>query len=128
MTWIHALFIVTLLKVILLTKPILEFKGSVWHNQGILTWQSKLTWFSKTDENLKYQWQSVFKNSLSSWRHLHGILLFLEFLILSEIFVILDNGRRRYLENLKFLFFKKLAEIPPLFCKTQRKIFKKVFC
>ena len=35
---IHALFIVTLRKVLLLTDLILEFKGRVRQNQGILPW------------------------------------------------------------------------------------------
>ena len=36
MIWVHAPFVVTLMKVQLLIELILEFKGRVQHNQGIL--------------------------------------------------------------------------------------------
>ena len=60
MTWKRVVLIEILLKVLLLTELLLEFKWSVWHNHAILPWKQKLTWFSKTDENLKYYWESEF--------------------------------------------------------------------
>ena len=55
------------------------------------------------------------------------IVIFTVSSFLSEIFVIPDN-RRTNLENLNFLIFKKLAEMPPLICKSRRKVFYKLFC
>ena len=58
------------------------------------------------------------------------IAIFTVSYFLSEILVIPNNERRRNLENLNFLIFKKLAEMPPAeslfkrFSVSQRSIFR----
>ena len=54
---------------------------------------------------------------------MRNIAIFIVSYFLSEIFVIPDNERRRNLENLNFVIFKKLAELRPIVSTVHRKIF-----
>ena len=136
MTSIHALFVVTLPKVLLWRDPILKFNGSVSHNK-----KGHPTLVTQVDLILQKYWEfkiflRIFSNSLSSCTHHHCILLFFSFLFLSYFIfyifsgalVIPDNERERNSKNFNFLISKNLTEIPPLSFKIFRKFFKKIFC
>ena len=79
---VFALFMVTLLKILLCTEPILEFKLNVRHNQKRHpTFVTQVELVLQNWQEFKALVKICVKSNLSNWTHLNGILLFLQFLV-----------------------------------------------